>query len=737
MVCKKDVVNWFKNSKSYKRIDVMCTLLNLCVPIELRFLGTCLEHLGKRDFHELRSSENEANNSSELSSSLEGQCIASQHFRTKLAIYISVLHSCNYASSGAVFKILTKTEDLSPILKNSSDETALDDLLLLYTLALNHPAFSFEQKLTLEKISSQLVEEERRLSRKSSSQGPYTQDVEKTVVPPMQAYHPACISLEDGHLISVATSPQIGSMPPVPHHPGDPGVGVHDGGGALRLTYPPPQTQLILNTGTWTMVGPPGGGNGGGTAQTDSPLASRTSSPCSRPGSPQPVPSPASRSKFPPPRVPPPPLSAGAVASDAALRETIGKELPKYVTSLQSYSSEQLIRFTDEELREIGLTPPAIGQLRSILAPKQHAMTNGIGPQPQHIIEVISPQGPIPKKKDQEPEVMRRYPMEGLAVYPAPPFMCHQPPHHTTCYSCYPIPGGRKALPLHYMAAGPPPSSMPPHYPPVNNVMLAEGLRSLRIGSSVPPEDHTSSDTGSDHSPPDTPAPPVQGTGGMPVSAGEMQNDERLDERRGSSRRGGMSRSRANPPGVQSAPRGRGANSVHRRRDMGGISNGNSSTSSNASGSNGGGGNGGGGGEPPGPVPPGSYFGYMTAPYIRPPYPAYHHHPAAYVRHGPYPTAYHNGTELVYHQYPPPGTPGAGPPPQPPPGTFIPGPPPPAVPQYSQPPIMKQVSCYNCGSQSHQAVDCPDPTIEEVTKQGQYRIDFASTPYPKQSEADK
>lgn len=83
----------------------------------------------------------------------------------------------------------------------------------------------------------------------------------------------------------------------------------------------------------------------------------------------------------------------------------------------------------------------------------------------------------------------------------------------------------------------------------------------------------------------------------------------------------------------------------------GNISNGNSSNSSSASGSNGGGN---GGVEPPGPgVPPGSYFGYMTAPYIRPPYAAYHHHPAAYVRHGPYPTAYHNGKKdcLGSHKY--------------------------------------------------------------------------------------
>lgn len=94
------------------------------------------------------------------------------------------------------------------------------------------------------------------------------------------------------------------------------------------------------------MVGPPGGGVGGGPVGPDSPLASRTSSPCSRPGSPVPVPvpSPATRSKFPPPRVPPPPLQPCAVGSDAAIRETIGKELPKYVTSLQAYSGEQVSR---------------------------------------------------------------------------------------------------------------------------------------------------------------------------------------------------------------------------------------------------------------------------------------------------------------------------------------------------------------------------------------------------------
>lgn len=178
----------------------MCTLLNLCVPIELRYLGTCLEHLGKRDFHDLRSSEAEANNPAELSAAFDGLALTSQHLRDKLAVYISLLHSCNYASSAAAYKILTKTDDLSLALKSQPDDSALDDLLLLYTLALSHPAFSSEQKFHLEKISAQLVEEERRSAKKhatnSAQQAAYAQDVEKAaVVPQLQVCITTCRAL--------------------------------------------------------------------------------------------------------------------------------------------------------------------------------------------------------------------------------------------------------------------------------------------------------------------------------------------------------------------------------------------------------------------------------------------------------------------------------------------------------------------------------------------------------------
>lgn len=165
MVCKEDVVSWFKSLQSHTRIDVMCNLFNLCLPFELRFLGTCLEDLGKRDFHDLRTTETSANNPSELSSP-DFQCISDKRARTKLALYISLLHSCNYACSNGFYKILSNIEEVNHLIKvngvSSADDEVLEELLLIYTLALNHPAFTFEQKLYLGEVFTKLQQEDDR-----------------------------------------------------------------------------------------------------------------------------------------------------------------------------------------------------------------------------------------------------------------------------------------------------------------------------------------------------------------------------------------------------------------------------------------------------------------------------------------------------------------------------------------------------------------------------------------------
>lgn len=46
---------------SAQRLEFMCGLLDLCNPLELRFLGSCLEDLARKDYHYLRDSEAKAN----------------------------------------------------------------------------------------------------------------------------------------------------------------------------------------------------------------------------------------------------------------------------------------------------------------------------------------------------------------------------------------------------------------------------------------------------------------------------------------------------------------------------------------------------------------------------------------------------------------------------------------------------------------------------------------------------
>nr|CAD7206872.1 unnamed protein product [Timema douglasi] len=66
--------------------------------------------------------------------------------------------------------------------------------------------------------------------------------------------------------------------------------------------------------------------------------------------------------------------------------------------------------------------------------------------------------------------------------------------------------------------------------------------------------------------------------------------------------------------------------------------------------------------------------------------------------------------ELAYSQYPPPV-----------PTAFV----PPVINTFSTAVPPPKLSCYNCGAHGHQAQDCKEPTMEEITKQGQFRLDYS------------
>lgn len=160
MVCKEDVVSWFKELESYKRIDAMCTLLNMCLPFELRFIGTYLEELGKRDFQELRGAELRANNPTDLAADI-GSANTDPRTRRKMALYVSLLRSCNFACATTLYNAMVSLEQCG-LLKGLYGDL-LEEILLLYTMALHHPAFTFHQKSHFGEILEKLKLEDQQI----------------------------------------------------------------------------------------------------------------------------------------------------------------------------------------------------------------------------------------------------------------------------------------------------------------------------------------------------------------------------------------------------------------------------------------------------------------------------------------------------------------------------------------------------------------------------------------------
>ncbi|CAI6357219.1 unnamed protein product [Macrosiphum euphorbiae] len=170
MVCIDEVVAYFKTLKSYERLWMMCRLQSHCLPIELRYLGTCLDNLSKRDIHILKKLELEANDPASVSE-VACKCICDKTVRAAVIKYLSVLNTNSTKCSELIYKALTDDKGLERIFKCPkaffNDKNAFEELMVLYTLAVNHPAFIFEQKTQLDSIFNCIKKEkERQLSKK-------------------------------------------------------------------------------------------------------------------------------------------------------------------------------------------------------------------------------------------------------------------------------------------------------------------------------------------------------------------------------------------------------------------------------------------------------------------------------------------------------------------------------------------------------------------------------------------
>lgn len=176
---------------SAQRLEFMCGLLDLCNPLELRFLGSCLEDLARKDYHCLRDSEAKANGLSDPGPLADFREPA---VRSRLIVYLALLGSENREAAGRLHRLLPQVDSVLKSLRAARGEgsrggvedepgehgsdgvgeedtekdgsgpegsgaesragdglgfRAQEELLLLFTMASLHPAFSFHQRVTL------------------------------------------------------------------------------------------------------------------------------------------------------------------------------------------------------------------------------------------------------------------------------------------------------------------------------------------------------------------------------------------------------------------------------------------------------------------------------------------------------------------------------------------------------------------------------------------------------------
>ncbi|KAL2085931.1 hypothetical protein ACEWY4_019251 [Coilia grayii] len=204
---KETVFEWFGlHLNSAKRIEFMYGLLHMCQPLELRFLGSCLEDLARKDYYVLRDCEIRANSPSDMGLLSD---VVDPVVRSKLLVCLSLLGSDNRECAGILFRILNHVDPAlyykncglpissfrdPPILPfhapcDDGDEYGrseqgcrplmetgaglLEQLALLFTMASLHPAFPFHQRETLrgqlEKVELAIQEQTKVLPTQSTN----------------------------------------------------------------------------------------------------------------------------------------------------------------------------------------------------------------------------------------------------------------------------------------------------------------------------------------------------------------------------------------------------------------------------------------------------------------------------------------------------------------------------------------------------------------------------------------
>ena len=180
IVSQEEVCIWFKSHlEGHSRIELMCSLLDICLPLELRFLGTYLEYAAGKHHAHLQKWEKDANNASTFLVT----DLSDATTRRRLCLFLTLLHSHNKALATKLFDVLSLYENLASLIQVRSsslssyntkqgdqpekevennvsteyDSTSWNEFKLLLTLSSLHPAFSFNQRHVIREKLNQFI----------------------------------------------------------------------------------------------------------------------------------------------------------------------------------------------------------------------------------------------------------------------------------------------------------------------------------------------------------------------------------------------------------------------------------------------------------------------------------------------------------------------------------------------------------------------------------------------------
>ncbi|XP_077078131.1 zinc finger CCHC domain-containing protein 2 [Siphateles boraxobius] len=142
---KETVFEWFGlQLNPAGRVELLCGLLHMCQPLELRFFGACLEDLARRDFSVLRDFEIRANCPADLEGLVD---VSDPVVLSKLLVYLSLLGSKSRECAGILFRTLSRMD--AGMCGALPEPETVDQLRLLFMMGSLHPAFSFHQRVEL------------------------------------------------------------------------------------------------------------------------------------------------------------------------------------------------------------------------------------------------------------------------------------------------------------------------------------------------------------------------------------------------------------------------------------------------------------------------------------------------------------------------------------------------------------------------------------------------------------